>query len=135
MSKTVSGAVASFKLNGDKVAFASSVNITEENNLLEIPVLDQSDVAEHAETTHRVSFTVGYFKTDTTSVSKLGIRADDIDDILTQPELTAEIFNRKTGEVLYKISGVKFEGGDGSIEPSGVWAGTWRFRGRSGSGL
>ena len=135
MSKVLSGAKASLKINGVKVAFVGSVTINEENTLTDIDVIDQLEVAEHAETAHKVSFTCNYFKIDGNSVSQLGIRADNIDDILLQPELTMELYNRIDDRVEYTISGVKFEGGSGSLDARGVWQGTWNFKGRVGSGL
>lgn len=135
MSKVLSGSKAALKINGVKVAYIGSVNITEENTLTDIDVLDQLEVAEHAETAHKVSFTCNYFKIDGNSVSQLGIRPDNIRDILSQPELTMELFNSIDDRVEYTISGVKFEGGSGSIDARGVWQGTWNFKGRIGSGL
>lgn len=135
MAKSFTGAKASLKLNGQKVAFVSDVNITEDDTLTDIDVIDQLEVAEHAETAHKVSFTCSLFKIDTNSVSQLGLRADNIADILSQPELTMEIFNSVDNRVEYTISGVKFEGGSGSVQARGVWQGTWNFKGRIGSGL
>lgn len=135
MSKVLSGSKAALKINGVKVIYIGSVNITEENTLTDIDVLDQVEVAEHAETGHKVSFSCNYFKVDGNSVSQLGIRADNINDILTQPELTMELYNRIDDRVEYSISGVKFEGGSGSLDARGVWQGTWNFKGRIGSGL
>jgi len=135
MSKVLTGSKAALKLNGVKVAFVGSVNINEDNTLTDIDVIDQLEVAEHAETGHKVSFTCNLFKIDGNSVSQLGIRADNISDILTQPELTMELFNSVEDRIEYTISGVKFEGGSGSLDARGVWQGTWNFRGRKGSGL
>lgn len=135
MSKTLSGSKAALKLNGVKVAFVGSVNINEENTLQDIDVLDQLEVAEHAEVAHKVSFSCNYFKIDGNSVSQLGIRADNIRDILTQPELTMELYNSVEDRVEYTISGVKFEGGSGSLDARGVWQGQWNFKGRIGRGL
>jgi len=134
MAKVFTGPKASLKINGVKVAFVGDVNITEENTLTPIDVLDQLEVAEHAETAHVVSFTCSLFKLVANSVSALGIRADNIDDILNQPELTMEIFNRIDNRVEYTISGVKWEGGSGSIDARGVWQGSWNFQGRIGGG-
>jgi hypothetical protein len=135
MSKTLSGAKASLKLNGVKVAYVGSISITEENTLTDVDVLDQLDVAEHAETAHRVSFTCSVFKIDGNSTRQLGLRTENIDDLLTQPELTMEVYNRIDDRVEYTISGVKFEGGSGSIDAKGLWTGSWNFKGRRGSGL
>lgn len=135
MSKVLSGSKAALKLNGVKVAFVGSVTVNEDNTLTDIDVLDQLEVAEHAETAHKVSFTCNLFKIDGNSVSQLGIRPDSIRDILTQPELTMELYNSVDDRVEYTISGVKFEGGSGTVDARGVWQGTWNFKGRIGSGL
>lgn len=135
MSKVLTGSKAALKLNGVKVAFVGSVSINEENTLTDIDVIDQPEVAEHAETAHKVSFSCNLFKIDGNSVSQLGIRADNIRDILTQPELTMELYNTVEDRVEYTISGVKFEGGSGTLDARGVWQGTWNFKGRIGSGL
>lgn len=135
MSKIFTGSKAALKLNGIKVAFVGSVTINEDNTLTDVDVLDQLDVAEHAETAHKVSFTCNLFKIDGNSASQLGIRPDNIKDILTQPELTMELFNSVDNRIEYTISGVKFEGGSGTVDARGVWQGTWNFKGKIGSGL
>lgn len=135
MSKVLTGSKAALKLNGIKVAFVGSVTINEDDTLTDVDVLDQLEVAEHAETAHKVSFTCNLFKIDGNSVSQLGIRPDNIKDILTQPELTMELFNSVEDRIEYTISGVKFEGGSGTVDARGVWQGTWNFKGRIGSGL
>lgn len=135
MSQVLTGSKAALKLNGVKVAFVGSVTINEDNTLTDIDVLDQLEVAEHAETAHKVSFTCNLFKIDGNSVSQLGLRADNLRDILTQPELTMELYNSVDDRVEYTISGVKFEGGSGTLDARGVFTGTWNFKGRIGSGL
>lgn len=135
MSKVLTGSKAALKINGVKVGFVGSVNINEDNTLTDIDVIDQLEVAELAETAHKVSFSCNLFKIDGNSVSQLGIRADNIRDILSQPELTMELYNSVEDRVEYTISGVKFQGGSGSLDARGVWQGTWNFKGRIGSGL
>ena len=135
MSKTISYAKASLKINGVKVAFIGGVEINEQHMLTEVPVLDQIELAEHAETGHRVSFTCSYFKTDTTNVQSLGLSPANLDDVLTQPELTMEIYNRTDDRVEYTVSGVKWAGGTGSISANDIWRGQWQFVGRKGTGL
>ena len=135
MARVFTGARASLKLNGVKVAFVGSVNVTQENSLTDIDVLDQLETAEHAETGHRCSFTVNLFKIDENSAAALGLDNIDINQLLNQPELTMEIFDRVSDVVRYTMSGVKFEGGSGALDARGVWNGTWNFRGRIGFGL
>ncbi len=135
MSKVLTGSKAALKLNGVKVGFVGSVQINEENTLTDVDVIDQLEVAEHAETGHKISFTCNLFKIDGNTISQLGIQPDDIKAIMTQPELTMELYNTVEDRTEYTISGVKWEGGSGSLEARGVWQGTWKFKGRIGRGL
>lgn len=135
MSKVFTGSKASLKLNGVKVAFVGSVNVNQENTLTDIDVLDQLEVAEHAETGHKVSFTCNLFKIDENSAATFGLDPANLDDILSQGELTMEIYDRIGDAVRYEMSGVKWEGGTGSVDARGVWQGTWNFKGRIGRGL
>jgi hypothetical protein len=135
MSKVLTGSKASLKLNGVKVGFVGSVQINEENTLTDIDVIDQLEVAELAETAHKISFSCNLFKIDGNAISQLGIQPDNIRDIMTQPELTMELYNSVDDRVEYTISGVKWEGGSGSLDARGVWQGTWNFKGRIGRGL
>lgn len=135
MGKVFTGSKAALKLNGVKVAFVGSVNINEENTLTDVDVLDQLEVAEHAETGHKVSFTCNLFKIDGNSVSQLGLQPDSLSEVLSQPELTMELYNSTDDRVEYTISGVKWEGGSGSVDARGIWQGTYNFKGRIGRGL
>ena len=135
MSKVLTGSKAALKINGNKIAYVGGVNITEEDTLTDIDVLDQLEVAELAETAHKVSFTCNLFKIDGNATSDLGIAPGNIKDILTQPELTMELYNSVEDRVEYTISGVKWEGGSGSVDARGVWQGTWNFKGRIGRGM
>ena len=134
MSKVLTGSKAQLKINGVKVGFVGSVEIDEEDTLTDIDIIDQLEVGELAETAHKVSFTCNLFKIDGNTVSQLGIRPDNIRDIMTQPELTMELFNSIDNRVEYTISGVKWAGGRGSLDARGVWQGTWNFKGRIGGG-
>jgi hypothetical protein len=135
MSQVFTGSKASLKLNGQKVAFVGSLNINQENTLTAIDVLDQLEVAEHAETGHVCSFSCNVFKVDANAASALGFDPLNLDDILSQAEMTMEVFDRAGKKVQYTMSGVKFEGGSGSVDARGVWQGSWNFKGRRGRGL
>lgn len=135
MSQVLTGSKAALKINGNKIAWVGGVNITEEDTLTDIDVLDQLEVAELAETAHKVSFTCSLFKVDGNATSDLGIAPGQLKDILTQPELTMELYNSVEDKVEYTISGVKWEGGSGSVDARGVWQGTWNFKGRIGRGM
>jgi len=135
MSKVLTGSKAALKINGQKVGYVGGVNINEDNTLTDIDVLDQLEVAEHAETAHKVSFSCNMFKIDGNATAQLGISPSNIRDIMTQPELTMELYNTVDDRVEYTISGVKWEGGSGSVDARGVWQGTWNFKGRIGRGM
>lgn len=135
MSRVFTGSKAALKLNGVKVAFVGSVNINEENTLTDIDIIDQLEVGEHAETGHKVSFSCNLFKIDGNSAQQLGLSPNDLREILTQPELTMELYNSVDERVEYLMTGVKWEGGSGSLDARGVWQGTWNFKGRIGRGL
>lgn len=135
MSKVLTGSKAALKINGKKVGYVGGVNIEETNELTDIDVLDQLEVAEHAETSHKVSFSCNMFKIDGNATTQLGISPSNIKDIMTQPELTMELYNTVDDRVEYTISGVKWGGGSGSVDARGVWQGTWNFKGRIGRGM
>lgn len=135
MARTKTGSKLSIKLNGVKVAFASDFNVNHENTLTPIDVMDQLEVAEHAETAHIVSCTMNLFKVDENAAALFGFDPRNIDDLLSQEELVLEIYDRETDQIIYEITGVKFEGGSGTVDARGVWRGTWNFRGRRGYGL
>jgi hypothetical protein len=135
MSKVLTGSKASLKINGVKIGFVGGVNVDETNELTDIDVLDQLEVAEHAETAHKVGFSCSVFKIDGNSTTQLGISPSNLRDIMTQPELTMEIYNSTEDRVEYTISGVKWGGGSGSVDARGVWQGNWNFKGRIGRGM
>ena len=135
MSRVLTGSKAALKINGVKIGYVGGVDITENNELTDIDVLDQLEVAELAETSHKVSFSCKVFKIDGNTTTQLGIAPSNIRDILTQPELTMELYNSVDDRVEYTISGVKWEGGSGSVDARGVWQGNWNFKGRIGRGM
>jgi hypothetical protein len=135
MSQILTGSKASLKINGTKVAFVASISITEENTLTPVDVLDQLQVAELAETAHKVSFDCNIFKIDGNATAQLGIAPNDIRAILSQGSLTMELYNSVDDRVEYTISGVKWAGGNGTVDARGVWSGTWHFQGVIGRGM
>lgn len=135
MSEVFSGSRASLKLNGTKVVYVSSISINHQNTLTPIDVIDQLEVAEHAETGHVVNFSCNLFKVDANAAAALGLDPANLDDILTQGEMTMEVYDRVSQKARYEMTGVKFEGGSGSVDARGVWTGSWNFQGRRGRGI
>lgn len=135
MSRVFTGAKAIIKINSEPVAWVSSINVTIENRLEEIPQIDDLLVAEYAENGHRASATISSFKTVTNTIESLGLDPRDYKNILILPELVIEIFNSDTEIIAASLEGVKFEGGSGQLDARGVWQGTWRFKARRCRGI
>lgn len=123
------------KINGVKVAYIQNVNINHENSLLPVEQLDSPLVAEHVPLSHKVNFDCSLIKIDANAAELFGLDPDNIDDILTQPELTCELYDRLSDKVRYLITGVKFAGGNISLAVGGVLQGNWSFQGRRGKGI
>jgi hypothetical protein len=71
-----------------------------------VDVLDQLEPAEYAETGYTVNFTATLFRVSNQDAISLGLRPK-LQNILTQPELTAELVDRITGATLFLIERVK----------------------------
>jgi len=106
MSQTSTGARVVFRVNGQKIAFANSVTYTVAHAHQPVDVLDQLEPAEYAETGYTVNFTATIFRVSNQSAINLGLRPK-LQDILTQPELTAELVDRITGVTIFLIDRVK----------------------------
>ena len=135
MARAFTGAKAVIKIDGFPLAFASSVNVTHENRLEEIPELDNLEVVEYAQNGHRASITINLFKINENTAEGLGLDPTDLKDILTQPELIIEIYDSQEDLPVYSLFGCVWEGGTGSLDARGLWVGSWTFRARRGKGL
>lgn len=132
MTQVMTGAKAIFRLNGNQVAYASSVTFNESIQLEEINVLDRLEVVEHAETGYRVDLSCQNFRVANQSVKQLGLMPK-LGQILTQGELTAEVIDRVSGATILLMEGVKLESRQTSADARGVMSETWTFRGRKSS--
>lgn len=135
MSKVFTGAKALFRIDNTPLLWVSSITITHENRLEEIPQLDNLEVGEYAENGHRCRFSVNIFKVNGQTAADLGFDPINIKDILTIPELIVEVLDNTTNLPVYQMRGVKFEGGTGSLDSRGVWQGSWSFVARRGRGI
>lgn len=106
MSLTSTGARVVFKVGDSKVAFANAVNYTVAHAHQPVDVLDQLTPAEYAETGYTVNFTATMFRVSDKSAIGLGIRPK-LEDILTQPELKAELIDNITQKTIFLIERVK----------------------------
>lgn len=128
MSKTLTGARSIFKIGGNKIAYASDCSYTINHDHQPIEVLDRIDVVEHAEIGYNVNFSCSTFRVAEKSATNLGIQPF-LEDILTQPELTAEIIDKITGKTVLRITGVKFTSRSGQVGARSVGSETWSFVG------
>lgn len=128
MSQTSTGARVVFRVNGQKVAFAQALNYSVAHAHQPVDVLDQLEPAEYAETGYTVNFTVSMFRVAAQSAISLGLRPK-LQDILTQPELTAELIDRVNGQTLMLIERVKCTQEDMSIDARSLGQVTLSFVG------
>lgn len=105
----LTGARATFKLDGTKVMYGMNVNYSEEIAHEPIEPLDQLEVAEHVPTAYRVTLTSQHVR-----VVKNAIKNRDgvaifprLENILDGAEMTGEISDRVTGTVMATIQNVK----------------------------
>lgn len=128
MSVTPSGARVVFRVNGQKVAFAQAMSYNVQHNHAPVDVLDQLTPAEYSETGVVVNFTATLFRVPNQSAMALGLRPR-LEDVLTQPELTAELIDRQTGTTLSLIQRVKCTSESFNIEARGLGQTTLEFVG------
>lgn len=132
MSKTQTGARTIFRINGQKVAFASdcSYNITHDH--VPIDVLDQINATEYAEVGYSCNFSCNTFRVPGLSPIDQGFMPK-LEGILTQSELTAELVDKITGKTLLRVVGVKCTGRSGSLGARSAGTETLSFVGLKAS--
>lgn len=130
MATVMTGARAIFRLAGNKVAFASNVSFNENIQYEPVNVLDQLEVAEHAEVGYAVDLQCQNFRVPEQSVKQLGIMSR-LQGILTQGEMTAEVIDSVTGAIILLMTGVKLQARQTTVDARGVMTETWSFVGRA----
>lgn len=128
MSQTSTGARVVFRVNGQKIAFANALNYTVSHAHQPVDVLDQLEPVEYAETGYTVNFSATMFRVAFKDAITLGLRPK-LQDILIQPELTAELIDRITGSTIMLIERVKCTQEDFSIDSRGLGQLTLAFVG------
>jgi len=128
MGKVVTGARAIFRINGQKIAYASNVSYNENIAIEDINVLDKYNPEELAETGYTVDFTCNVFVQEESTIKELGLMPR-FEELMTTGVMTSEIIDHKTEKVLLVLSGVKSIGRSGTIDSRGTATETWNFRG------
>lgn len=105
----LTGARARFSINGTKVMYATSVDMSEDIEQSPIEVLDQLEVAEHVATAYRVSLSAQFVRVITNPIKNRDgiVIFPKLADIISHPEMTAVLEDRITGTVLATIQRVK----------------------------
>lgn len=106
---TLTGARARLSIQGVKVALATNVSYSEEIQHDPIEPLDQFEVAEHVPIAYRCTFSAQMVRIITNTVKNRDgvVIMPSLENILSQPELTATIEDRETGTVVANIQRVK----------------------------
>ena len=156
MSQVMTGARGVVKIKGVVVGFIGGVNVTLENTITDVEVMGQLEVGDLAETGHKCSFTINYFKTfsdsntlhpsngpaqvqtgDNTAASILGLDTSiankDLSSMRSQTYFDCSIEDQLSADgsnVVFEMIGCKWEGGSGQMDARGIWQGTWNFKAR-----
>lgn len=130
MTQVMTGPKAIFRLNGTQVAWASSVEYTEEITYEEVNVLDNIAVQENAEVGYKVSLTCRNFRVAGFSPKgPLYNFMSKLQNILTQGVLTAEVIQATDNSVILSMEQVKFASRQTTVEARGIMQETWTFNG------
>jgi len=131
MAKVLTGSRVVVKIGETPLALASNLNLNIEYTLQDVDVLGRLEVFDLAEVGHRVNFSVGVFKpleeNLTQTAKNLGLE-NALESMKNQGTFDFIVMGPQD-KVMYKIVGCKFEGGSGTVDPRGIWTGTWNFRG------
>lgn len=130
------GARAIFRIGGQKMAFASGVEGSEEIQYEPIDVMDNLEVQEHVPTGYRVTFTAAFFRTIRGtagakqpkegvhgSVKEMGLfpkAAADLLNILQNGTLTCTIEDRMTKKIIMQLEECKMASHNFSVTARGV---------------
>ncbi len=128
MGKVITGARAIFRINGNKVAYASNVSFNENIALEDVNVLDKYNPEELAETGYTVDFNCQTFVTENDTIKEMGLMPK-FQDLMYAGVMTSELVDHKTEKVLFLLSGVKSAGRPLNVDARGVVTETWNFRG------
>lgn len=121
------GARARFSINGVRVGYATSVNVTERVDYEQITVLDNIETEEWVPTGYSVEFSARQFRIIGETLKSQGWFAqvgsnseEHLTNILTSGELTATIEDTKTGKLFATLEQVQVASHNWTIDARGV---------------
>lgn len=130
MSNVLSGARAVFKINNQIIASASNCSYEWRHDVETIKVIDQLEVAEHAEIGVSVSFRCDTFRIANNTVTTMGLMPD-LNHLMKQPELVVTVQDKVTGTTLLMLQGVKLISRSGAVNSRGAFTESLEFVGRT----
>lgn len=138
MAQVLTGAKGTVQINGVTLAFASGIDVNEDNTLTDVDIMGQLDVGDLAETSHKCTFTIRHFKVINPEVSQTASQLGLISPVMSENR-NREYFDvtilDDNGNEIYKMQDAKYESGAGSVDARGVWQGTWNFKAKKGFGI
>jgi len=126
MSEVSTGAKLELRIGTVPIAYANNVQYNLEIVTEAIQGIDEIKIDEYAEVGTRVTFTASMFRVAFKAAFSLGIQPK-IENLLRQPELTAQIKDKTQGVVLLKMNGLKLVGRSGTVNARGIWTETLSF--------
>ncbi len=116
-----SGARAIFKINGNKVAVATGVDVASNISYDPVRILDLLEVYEFVEAQYSASISCTTVKVIGSSPTQLGFFPHvDLMSILLQPELIMEGYDNVTGQLVFVAEGVKPENNSFNVTAGAV---------------
>lgn len=135
--QTKPGAAVLFEIQSNVVGYASGLNITEDDMVVDVDVLGEIYTVEFPYVGHKVNFSVNVFKIDSQTVESLGLRpagaTASINNLLNQGPFNCQVMDT-AGNTLYTFTNAVFIGGTGTVEARDVWRGVWNFKAEIGGG-
>jgi len=127
-TQTYTGARCIFKINGQKIALATGVTVNVNINYEPIHVLDLLEVEEFCEVSYDCSMSCETMRVIGSSPTQQGIfPKEDLLSILNQPELTGELYDVLTGQLVVRIEGVKPQSNNFDVRAGQVVANNLSF--------
>jgi hypothetical protein len=129
--KALTGARAIIRVNGEILAFATSVTYTFDTQYVQIWEVDSSSAAELAPTKMNIEVTCTNIKIPDQSPTKSGIQANFWSH-LKQCYSSIEILDRNTDELILFVETAMLTRREGTINSRGIATETWVFKGMDG---
>lgn len=131
-SQVITGARAVFKVNGNKVAYASNCSYNWNYNHQPVEAISDPGVLEHTPLGSTVDFTCNMFRVLSKGPAAMKFHTS-LEQFLAQDTLTVDIYDVKSAgaesTAVLHIGDVKMTSRAGTVDARGVWTETISFVG------